>query len=98
MEKDSKKHADACENRSYFIMKIILLILSLIVVVQFAVVAKCFVSLKALNGRLNSLELNNNSLRPCDKVEEHDPRRSKRSIDQATFKHAMFQLRKMEER
>jgi biopolymer transport protein ExbB/TolQ len=101
MEKDSKEYANAHnKNRSYFIMKVLLLILSLIVVVQFAVVAKGFASLNVLNNRLNTLEeksVDSESLKPNEE-EEPGLKRSKRSTDKLEFKKAMFQLRKIEER
>jgi biopolymer transport protein ExbB/TolQ len=81
-------------------MKVLLLILSLTVVVQFAVVAKNFASLNAVNNRLNTLEeksVDCESLKPKEE-DEAGLKRSKRSTDEVTFKKAMLQLRKVEER
>ena len=100
MEKNSKEHADMYKQRSTRVLKVLLLTLSLIVVVQFALVAKGFASLEALSSRLTTLEKNSardKALNPCEN-DEPGPKRSKRSTDKATFKKAMLQLRKIEER
>ena len=101
MEKNSKEHADKHKKqRSTRVLKVLLLTLSLIVVVQFALVAKGFASLEALSSRLTTLEENSARDKALNPSENHEPgpRRSKRTTDKHTFQKAMLQLRKIEER
>ena len=99
MEKNSKE-PETSRNRSYFVMKVLLLVLCVIVVAQFALFANNFASLKALNNKLNAMEeektLVFKSLR--SEKHEHGTRRSKRSIDETEFKKAMVKLEKLEGR
>ncbi len=106
MEKNGKE-LKTSRNRSYFVMKVLLLVLCVVVVVLFAVVAKGFASLKALNKtlkalnkRLNAMEeeksLGFKSLR--SEKHEHGTRRSKRSVAEMEFKKAMVKLEKLEGR
>ena len=99
MEKNGNEN-NQNKQRSNFVMKVVMLFLSFIVIVQFAVVAKGFASLKALNNRLNNLEERSIDHKPStpSEIGELGPRRSKRGIDQTTFIKAMSQLRKIEER
>ena len=96
MEKNGKE-PETYKHRS----NVFLLVLCVIVVAQFALVAKNFASLNALNNRFNSLEeeksLGSKSLR-SEKHDEPSTSRSKRSIDETKLDKAMFQLRKIEER
>jgi uncharacterized coiled-coil protein SlyX len=50
------KEPETFKRRSIFLMKALLLVLCVVVVAQFALFAKNFASLKALNNRLNALE------------------------------------------
>ena len=97
MEKNETE-PKASKHRSYFVMKVLLFVLCVVVVVLSAVVAKCLASLKDVNSRLNAVEKEQNlkSLRS----EKHDQknRRSKRSIDKAEFDKAMVKLEKLEGR
>ena len=99
MEKNGKE-PETSKHRSYFVMKVLLLVLCVVVVIQFAVFAKCFAFLKALNNRLKAVEeektLVFKSLR--SEKHEHGTRRSKRSIDETEFKKAMVKLEKLEGR
>ena len=99
MEKNGKEQ-ECSKHRSYFVMKVLLLVLCVVVVVQFAVVAKGFASLKALNNRLNAMEEEKTpGFNPSrSEKHEHGIRRSKRSIDEMEFKKAMQKLEKLEGR
>lgn len=55
MEKNEKEHKTS-KHHSNFVMKVLMFVLCVTNVVLLAVVAKCFVSLKDLNSRLNSVE------------------------------------------
>ena len=99
MEKNEKE-LKTSKYRSYFIMRVLLLVLCVTNVVLLAVVVKDFASLKDLNSRMNTLEeeliLGLKSLRR----EKHDQetRRSKRAIDEAKFNKAMIKLERLEGR
>jgi ABC-type uncharacterized transport system fused permease/ATPase subunit len=95
MEKNGKE-PETYKHRS----NVFLLVLCVIVVAQFAAVAKNFASLNALNNRLNSLEEEKSLGSKSLKSQKHEPStsRSKRSTDETKFDKAMFQLRKIEER
>ena len=99
MEKNGKE-LKTSRNRSYFVMKALLLVLCVIVIAQFALFANNFASLKALNKRLNAMEeektLGFKSLR--SEKYEHGTRRSKRSVAETEFKQAMVKLEKLEGR
>ena len=99
MEKNGKE-LKTSRNRSYFVMKVLLLVLCVVVVVLFAVVAKGFASLKALNKRLNAMEEEKTLVFKSLRSEkyEHGTRRSKRSVDETEFKKAMVKLEKLEGR
>jgi biopolymer transport protein ExbB/TolQ len=88
------------KRRSIFLMKALLLVLCVVVVAQFALFAKNFASLKALNNRLNALEeeriLDSKSLRI--NPHEHGPRRSKRGTEETDIKKTMIKLEKLEGR
>jgi biopolymer transport protein ExbB/TolQ len=99
MEKNGKE-PETFKHHSNFVMKALLLVLCVVVVVQFALFAKNFASLKALNNRLNALEeekiLDSKSLRI--NPHEHGPRRSKRGTEETDIKKAMIKLEKLEGR
>ena len=99
MEKNGKE-PETCKHRSNFVRNVLLLVLCVVVVAQFAVVAKNFASLNALNIRLNSLEEEKSLGSKPLKSEKHEPStsRNKRSTDETKFGNAMFQLRRIEER
>ena len=96
MEKNGKE-LKTSRNRSYFVMKVLLLVLCVVVVVLFAVVAKGFAS---LNKRLNAMEEEKTLVFKSLRSEkyEHGTRRSKRSVDETEFKKAMVKLEKLEGR
>ena len=99
MEKTNKE-PESCKGRSSFVLKALLLVLSFIVVAQFALIVNNLASLKALNKRLNEMEeertLDSESFR--SKKRDHEKRRSKRSIDETDFRKAMVKLEKLEGR
>ncbi len=99
MEKNGKE-LKTSRNRSYFVMKVLLLVLCVVVVVLFAVVAKGFASLKALNKRLNAIEKEKTLVFKSLRSEkyEHGTTRGKRSVDETEFKKAMGKFKKLEGR
>ena len=99
MEKNEKE-SKTSNHRSNFIMKVVLVVLCVAVVVLLVVVAKCFVSLKDLNSRLNAVEEEQIMCLKSLRSQKHDqePRRSKRGIDEAEFNKAMIKLEKLEGR
>ena len=99
MDKNGKE-LKTSRNRSYFVMKVLLLVLCVVVVVLFAVVAKGFASLKDLKNELNALkEEKTLSLKPWrSENHEHGTGRRKRSVDETEFKKAMVKLEKLEGR
>jgi hypothetical protein len=71
-----------------------------IVLAQFALFAKCFASLKALNNKFNALEEENTlDCKPL-KSERHEQgtRRSKRGTEETDIKKALIKLEKLEGR
>ena len=94
----NEKEPKVRTHRSYFVMKVLLLILCAAVVVLLAVVAKCLASLKDLNSRLNAVEEEQNLKSLRSEKHDQETRRSKRSIDKAEFDKAMIKLEKLEER
>ncbi len=101
MEKNGKaKESRTYKERSIFVIKGLLLVLCLVVVVQFAVVAKAFASLKAVTKRLDALEkekiLGSKSL--ITEKSEHGGRRAKRSTNETDIKKALMKLKKLEGR
>ena len=96
MDKNGKE-PETFKHRSNFIMKALLLVLCVVAVAQFALFAKNFASLKALNDRLGAIEENIlDSLRI--NPHEHGPRRSKRGTEETDIKKAMIKLEKLEGR
>ena len=99
MEKNGKE-AETSKHRSSFVTKVLLLVLSVVVVAQFALFAKCFASLKALNNKFNALEeektLDFKSL--TSERHEQGTRRSKRGTDETDIKKALVKLEKLEGR
>ena len=99
MEKTSKE-PESCKSHSNLVLKALLLLSCSIVIAQFALFAKNFASLKALNKRLNTLE--EERTLDCDSLKSkkrgHGTRRSKRSIDEKDFRKAMVKLEKLEGR
>jgi biopolymer transport protein ExbB/TolQ len=95
MEKNGKEH-ETSKHRSYFVMKVLLLVLFVVVAVLLTVVANNFASLKDLKDRLNALEeekiLDFKSLR--NEKREHGPTRNKRSTDDTDIKNALMKLEK----
>ena len=99
MEKNGKE-PQTNTHCSNLVIKVLLVVLCMVVVAQFALFANNFASLKALNNRLNALEEQKSSgLKPWrSEKHEHGTRRSKRSIDEKEFKKAMGKLEKLEGR
>ena len=99
MEKNGKE-PQTNKHRSNLAIKVLLVVLCVVVVVQFAVVAKGFASLNDLKNELNALkEEKTLGLKPWkSEKHEHGTRRSKRSIDEKEFKKAMVKLEKLEGR
>jgi biopolymer transport protein ExbB/TolQ len=99
MEKNGKE-AETCKHRSYFLMKVLLLVLCVLVVSQFALIAKCFASLKALNNKLKAVKeeksLDFRSLK--SETQKHGTRRSKRGTAETDLKKALIKLEKLEGR
>ena len=96
MEKNEKE-LKTSKYRSYFIMRVLLLVLCVTNVVLLAVVVKDFASLKDLNSRMNTLEeliLALNSL--TREKQDQETRRSKRAINEAKFNKAIIKLEKLE--
>ena len=92
MEKNGKEHGTSMQ-RSYFVRKVLLLVLCLVVVVQFVVIAKGFSS---LNNRLDAMEeektLGSKSL--TSEKHEYGTTRAKRSTDDTDIKKALIKLEK----
>ena len=99
MEKNGKE-PETYKHRSYFVMKVLLLVLCVVVVLQFAVIARNVVSLKYLNNKFNALEeektLGSKFLR--NEKHEHGPKRIKRGTDETDIKKALIKLEKLEGR
>ena len=98
MDKNGKE-PETLKHRLNFILKALLLVLCVVAVAQFALFAKKFASLKALNDRLGAIEeniLDSKSLRI--NPHEHGPRRSKRGTEETDIKKAMIKLEKLEGR
>ena len=94
-----EKHGKATEpetrkQSSSLMMKLLLFVLCVIVMIQFAVIVKCLASLKAMNSRLEAVENEKNANSKSLITEnEHPLRRAKRSIDNETdFKKELAKL------
>ena len=96
MEKNGKE-PETCKHRSNFVMKVLLLVLCVVVILQFAVTARNAVSLKDLNNKINALEeektFGSKSLR--NEKHEHGSKRIKRA-DETDIKKALIKLEKLE--
>jgi cytoskeletal protein RodZ len=92
MEKNGKE-PETFKHRSYFLIKVLLIVLCVVVVVQFALVAKGFASLKALSNRLNALE-EEKTLPGFEspRSEARGTTRSKRSTEGTDLKKALLKL------
>ena len=99
MEKNGKEQ-ECSKHRSYFVMKVLLLVLSVVVVVQLALFANNAVSLKDVNKRLDALEeekiVSSKSL--MSEKSEHGQKRAKRSTNETDIKKRLIKLGKLEER
>ena len=100
MEKNGKEHETKNHHSNFDMKLVLLLVLCVIVVVQLALFAKCFASLKYLNNKFHVLkEEKTLALKPSrSKTHETDATRCKRSIDKMEFKMAMVKLEKLEGR
>ena len=94
------KELGTCKDRTTFVMKVLLLVLSVVVVVQLALFANNAVSLKDVNKRLDALEeekiVSSKSL--MTEKSEHGQKRAKRSTNETDIKKRLIKLEKLEER
>ena len=97
MEKNGKE-SETCKHHSSFLVKALLLVLCVVVVVQFAVIARNVVSLKALNNKFNALEEEKDFKSFENESHEHRTTRSKRGTENTYFKKALMKLEKLEGR
>jgi flagellar biosynthesis/type III secretory pathway M-ring protein FliF/YscJ len=97
MEKNGKE-AETSKHRSYFLVKVLLLVLCVVVVVQFAVIARNVVSLKALNNKFNAVEEEKDFKSLENENHESRTTRSKRGTENTDIKKALIKLEKLEER
>ena len=98
MEKNDKE-PETVNHRSTFIMKAILILLCMVVVIQFALIAKGFISLKALNNKVNDLEKEKYlKLKSTINEEQDGKRRMKRGTVNTDIKKALIKLEKLEGR
>ena len=99
MEKNDKQ-PEKVNHRSIFIIKAILILLCMVVVIQFALIAKSFTSLKALNKKVNDVE-NEKYLKlksTTNEEQEHGKSRMKRGTVNTDIKKALIKLEKLEGR
>ena len=96
MEKNGKE-PQTSKHRLNLVIKVLLVVLCVVVVVQFAVVARNVASLNALSNKLNAMEEEKTlGLKPWrSENHEHGTRRSKRSVDETEFKKAIEKLEKL---
>ena len=96
MEKNDKE-PEIVSHRSVFIMKAILILLCMVVVIQFALIAKGFTSLKALNNKVNDLEKEKylKLKSTINEEQEHGKRRMKRGTVNTDIKKALIKLEKL---
>ena len=96
MEKNDKGH-DTSKKHSNLVIKILLVVLCVVVVVQFAVIAKGYAT---LSNRLNTLEdkasLGIKSVR--SQKDDDGPRRNKRETVETDIKKALTKLEELEGR
>jgi flagellar biosynthesis/type III secretory pathway M-ring protein FliF/YscJ len=97
MEKNGKEPETFKHHSSYF-ANALLLVLCVVVVVQFAVIARNVVSLKALNNKVNALEEEKDFKSLENENDEHRTTRSKRGTENTDFKKALIKLEKLEGR
>ena len=99
MEKNGKE-PQTIKHRSFFVMKMFLLVFGVVIVLQFVLILKGFASLKALNNKFNALEeeqtLALKSLRK--EKHKHGTKRSKRGTGETDIKSALIKLEKLEGR
>ena len=99
MEKN-RTETEASTNRPHFVTKVVLFLLCAVVILQFALIASCFASLKDLSNKFQALAKGKTSGISFLRSEDYElaRRRSKRETEKENVSTTLIKLQKLEGR